>query len=101
MATGTTHRGRVTKAIRVYFRLMARGIWIMVTILTGWLINVTMDTPIMACSSPTSTLMRDINSPVLLREKKLRGWLSKCSNNRARRSQVARIPTQFIKYELK
>ena len=37
--------------------------------------------------------MRDINSPVLLRVKKLRGRLSRCSKSRARKSQIVRTAT--------
>ena len=95
------HNGRITNAFKVLRQSMASGMEIMAMMLIGALIKVIMDTPIMICSRPTSLPMRDINSPVLLRERKLRGWLSKCSKRRARRSQIARMPTQFIKYELK
>ena len=95
-ATGMTQKGSPTNAMSVHFKLTMHKRISLVRMLMGCWIIVTIETPIMLCRTLTSPT-RDINSPVLLRVRKLAGKLSRCSNKRTRRSHKARNATHPIK----
>ena len=98
------HSGRVTKAIKVKRQLMASGMMLMVMTLTGSRINVLHghadhDLQQARTSPPT----RDINSPVVVRERKLRGWFQQMFKqvraqvaDRPNRDPIHQIRTQII-----
>ena len=75
MTTGMAHSGNVTSAMAVNLALVLKnGTVANETSRIGSLTSVTMETAIMFCRTPTSPT-RDINSPVLVRDRKLSGKL--------------------------
>ena len=67
---------------------------------TGDWIMVASDTAIIFCRILMS-LLREINSPVLVPVKKLRGRLSRWSKSLSRKSHVVRTATHPSRYELR